>query len=60
MEMLNNSDSTLTQLCKPITLRNPEDGGHMFPETSALTRARCYKVPEDLYQRNESVYCAIP
>jgi hypothetical protein len=42
-----NSDSKLTQLWDPITLRNPEDGGDIFFETSFLTRATRYKVPED-------------
>jgi hypothetical protein len=30
MERLNNSDSRVTQLCSPITLRNPEDGDDTF------------------------------
>jgi hypothetical protein len=46
MERLINSDSTVTQLWNPITLKNPEGGGDMFSETSTLTTAIRYKVPE--------------
>jgi hypothetical protein len=35
----------------PITLRNPEDGGDMFSETSVLTRATWYKVTEVICNR---------
>jgi hypothetical protein len=49
MERVINSDSTVTQLWNPVTLRNPKDGGSMFFETSVLTGATRYKVPEDLY-----------
>jgi hypothetical protein len=49
MEKMINSDFTVTQLWNPITMRNPEDGGDMFSETPVLTKARQYKVPEDLY-----------
>jgi hypothetical protein len=45
MERLINSDSTVTQLWGPITLRDPEDGGDMFAETSVITRATRYNVP---------------
>jgi hypothetical protein len=38
MERLINSDSMVTQLWHPITLRNPEDRGGMFSETSVSTR----------------------
>jgi hypothetical protein len=34
MDGLINSDSTVTQLWNPITLRNPEDGGNMFYKMS--------------------------
>jgi hypothetical protein len=47
--MLINSDSTVKHLWSPITLRNPEDWGDMFSETSGQTRATQYKVPEDIY-----------
>jgi hypothetical protein len=50
MERLINSDSMVTRLWNPITLRNPEDGADMFSETSVLTRATRYKVPEDIYK----------
>jgi hypothetical protein len=39
----------VTQLWTPITLRNLEDGGDMFSETSVLTRATWYRVPEGIY-----------
>jgi hypothetical protein len=42
MERLINIDSTATQLGNPITPRNLEDGGDMFSETSAETRATRY------------------
>jgi hypothetical protein len=32
MERLIKSDSTVTQMWNPITLRNPGDGGDMFPK----------------------------
>jgi hypothetical protein len=51
MERLINSDSTVTQLGNPITLRNPEDlhlQGDMSSKTSVLTIATWYKVPEDI------------
>jgi hypothetical protein len=40
----------LTQLWSPITLRITEDGGDMFSETSVLTGAILFKVPEDICQ----------
>jgi hypothetical protein len=43
------SDSTATQLWNPINPRSPEDGGDMFSETSVLTIATWYKVPEGIY-----------
>jgi hypothetical protein len=46
VEMLISSDSTVTQLWNPITLRNPDDGGDMFSEMSVLARATQYRVPE--------------
>jgi hypothetical protein len=49
MERPNNSESAVTQLWNPISVRNPEDGGDMASETSVLTRATRYKVPEDIY-----------
>jgi hypothetical protein len=39
----------------PITLRNTEDGGDMFSETSILTTVIRYKVPEDIYQSSSEV-----
>jgi hypothetical protein len=39
MERLSNSDSTVTQLWNPITIRNPEDGYDTFSETWVRTRA---------------------
>jgi hypothetical protein len=44
-----NSDSTVKQLKNHITLRNPENGGDIFSETSVLTRVTRQKVPEDIY-----------
>jgi hypothetical protein len=57
MERLINSDSTVTQLWNPITLKNPEDGGDMLFETSVRTRATQYKVLEVIYNfyRRENV-----
>jgi hypothetical protein len=49
MDRLINSDSTVTQLWGPITLRNPEDGRDIFSKTSVRTRATRYTVPEDIY-----------
>jgi hypothetical protein len=49
MERLINSDTTVTQLWNPITIRNPEDGDDMFSKTSVLTTATQYKVPEGTY-----------
>jgi hypothetical protein len=46
-----NSDLTVTQLWKPITLRDPEDGGDMFFETSVLITAIRCNTPEDIYHR---------
>jgi hypothetical protein len=46
VEKLSNSNSTVTKLCNPITLRNTEDGGDMLSETSVRTRATWYKDPE--------------
>jgi hypothetical protein len=43
---LSNSDSTVTQLLGPVTLRNADDEGHILFETSALTTAIQYEVPE--------------
>jgi hypothetical protein len=54
MERLINSDSTVTQLWNPITLRNPEDGGDTFSETSVRTRAIRYKIPEGILMPVES------
>jgi hypothetical protein len=31
------------------SLKNPEDGSDIFSETSVLTTATQYKVPEDIY-----------
>jgi hypothetical protein len=56
MEKLIDSDCTVTQLWNPITLRNPEDGGDIFSETSVLTTASRYEVPEDIYQGGDYVY----
>jgi hypothetical protein len=49
MNRLVNSDSMVTQMWNPITLRNPEDGGDMFSETSVLNRVIRYRVPEGIY-----------
>jgi hypothetical protein len=49
VERLINSDSTITQLWSPITLRNPEDGGDTISKTLVLTTAIQYKVPEDIH-----------
>jgi hypothetical protein len=49
MERLINSDSTVTKLWNLITLRNPENGGDIFSETSVLTEATGYKDPEGIY-----------
>jgi hypothetical protein len=46
MERLINSDSKVTQLWNYNTLRNSEDGGDLFFETSVLTRISRHKVPE--------------
>jgi hypothetical protein len=51
MERLINSDFTITQQWSPVTLSNPEDGGEMFSETSVLTIATGYKVPEVIYTK---------
>jgi hypothetical protein len=48
METLINSDSTVTQLWNPITVRNPEYGGNMFFEVSVRTRGTQYEVPEGI------------
>jgi hypothetical protein len=45
------SDSTVTQLWSPITLKNPVNVGDMFSETSVLIRAKRCKVPH----RHESI-----
>jgi hypothetical protein len=50
VERLINSDSRVRQLCGPITLGNPEDGGDTFSETSVLTTATRYKDTEDAYK----------
>jgi hypothetical protein len=34
------------QVWSLITLRNPEDGGDMFSDTSIITRATWHEVPE--------------
>jgi hypothetical protein len=52
VERLINSDSTVTQLWNPITLRNPEDGSKMFSETPVPTRPTSYEVPEGIYNDN--------
>jgi hypothetical protein len=49
MEMPINSDSTVSQLWKIISLRNPEDGDDTFSETAVRTGATRYKVPEGIY-----------
>jgi hypothetical protein len=49
-----NSDSTVTQLWSPITLRNPKMKV-MFSEMSVLTKATRYKVPEDVYHLERAV-----
>jgi hypothetical protein len=49
MERLINSDSTVTELWNPITLRNPEYGCDMLSETSVLTRATRYKFAEGMH-----------
>jgi hypothetical protein len=49
MERLIHSDSTVTHLWNPITLRNPEDGGDTLSEMLDRTRATLYKVPEDIH-----------
>jgi hypothetical protein len=38
MERLIESDSTVTQLCNPNTMRNLEDGDDMLSKTSVLIR----------------------
>jgi hypothetical protein len=43
MEGLIKSDSMVTQLWGPITLKNLEDGDDTFSEMSALTRATWHK-----------------
>jgi hypothetical protein len=50
MERLINSDSRVTQLCSSITLRNLEDGGDIFSETSVQTSATRYEVPKGIYK----------
>jgi hypothetical protein len=55
MEKQINGDSTVTQLWNPISLRNPEDAGDVFSETSVLTRAARYKAPEGIYNRQETL-----
>jgi hypothetical protein len=40
MEMVINSDSTVTQLWSASTLRSPEDGCDVLSETLVLTRGR--------------------
>jgi hypothetical protein len=49
MERLISSDYAVTDLWNPITLSNPEDGDDIFSETSVLTTATRYIVPEDTY-----------
>jgi hypothetical protein len=44
-----NSDSAVTQLWSPVTLRNLEDGSDMFSETSVLIRITWCKVLQDMY-----------
>jgi hypothetical protein len=51
MDRLFNSDSTATELRNPIILRNSEDGSDMFSETSIMTTATWYKVPEGSYNQ---------
>jgi hypothetical protein len=54
MERLINSDSAVTHLKNPSTLRKLEDGYDTFSETSVRTRAtRRYKVAVDLYNMKE-------
>jgi hypothetical protein len=48
MERLITGDSSVIKLCSSITLKNPEDGGDRFFETSVLRRAARYKVPGDI------------
>jgi hypothetical protein len=55
MEGLINSDSPVTQLWNYITLRDYEDGGDIFPETSVLTTATRQQVPEDIMPAEISI-----
>jgi hypothetical protein len=51
MERLINSDSTVTQLWNPITLRNPEDEGVMSSGTSVQITGTGRKAPQGNYRR---------
>jgi hypothetical protein len=52
-----NNDFTVILLWRPITLRNHEDGGDMFSETSVLTREYMFKVAEGInnWYRRKSI-----
>jgi hypothetical protein len=41
--------ATVTQLWKPINLRNPEDGDDTFSETSVQASATRYQAQEDIF-----------
>jgi hypothetical protein len=51
IEGLSISESTVTQLMTPVTLRSPVDGDDTFSETSVLSRATRYNVPEVICNR---------
>jgi hypothetical protein len=42
-----------THQWNPIILKNPEEGGDMFLDTSVLTGTTWYKFPEDIYNRSQ-------
>jgi hypothetical protein len=49
MEKQCNGVSMVIQLCKRISLRNPEDGDNRFSETSVRASGTRLKVPEDMF-----------